>query len=376
MTDLSRLKVSLTKHNAHKVAVLLRKYKAADVLAKLDDVHAEAAQAWKNLSVSASDILPPVWEKVQTLGPDAIDALVLVAIIFSHEDLIKAFSEASDRKGFAGRVERDNQLDGKSYTNTVRIIDQLGYADKIEKSGVTFNLRGMFEIAGLGPLVLELLELKLIEAHWSKENSPADEAVRLGFEKVFGITAPELKAWLTKGVQPTGAGSTLLTKDQEYFESETEGEQGNKFEFRAGHTDRDVGPVERSASRKSMAGQQHNDIQNKLYTYLKDKLGASSVGTELDTGSGTSIDVVTQHEGKITFYEIKTGQSVRACIRQALPQLLEYAFFPEDQRAHELIVISHLAATPDATRYLNHLKKKFGLPLTYMQFDLETNTLV
>ena len=52
-------------------------------LLRLEEVRAEAAQARKNLSTLPGDALPPVWAKVRGLGPDAIDALVLVAIIFS-----------------------------------------------------------------------------------------------------------------------------------------------------------------------------------------------------------------------------------------------------------------------------------------------------
>jgi len=64
-----------------------------------------------------------------------------------------------------------------------------------------------------------------------------------------------------------------------------------------------------------------------------------------------------------------------AIIRQALPQLLEYAFWPEEERADELIVVSQLPPTKAAERYVAHLRKRFGLPLTYRHFDLKTNSL-
>jgi hypothetical protein len=195
MTDLARLKVSLTKHNAHKVARLLKDYPASQVFSRLDEVRAEAAQARKNLSVLPGDALPPVWSKAQALGPDAIDALVLIALVFSHHDLITAMSNASGRRGFAGKIERGRQLVGKAYTNFVRVIDQLGYSTKLEYEGVSFNLRGMFVIPGLGPVAGELLELKLLEAKWNKSNSLPQEATSLGFNNVFGVTASQLRQW-------------------------------------------------------------------------------------------------------------------------------------------------------------------------------------
>jgi hypothetical protein len=365
----------LTKHNAHKVARLLKDYPASEVFHRLGEVHAEAAQARKNLSTLQGDVLPPVWAKVQAIGDDAIDALVLVAIIFSHRDLIQAMSNASNRRGFAGRIERGRQLGGKGYTNFARIIDQLGYATQLEYEGVSFNLKSMFRISGLGILVHDLLELKLIEAGWSGSKNVAEEAVRLNFHRVFGLTKSELKRWLTVDAQPTAAAPLITAKDEEFFEDATEGRASKSFEFKSGHNERDVDPSTRAPSGKSKVNKLHNDIQNKLYSHLKSLLGPRSVGTELDTGSGTAIDVATLAKGKMTFYEIKTGPSVRGNIRQALPQLLEYAFWPEDERADELIVVSHLAATKDADRYIAHLRKKFGLPLYYKQFDLKTNSL-
>lgn len=130
MTDLLQLKVSLTKHNAHKIARLLKEYRIDQILGKLDDVHAEGAQARKNLSVQADDKIPTVWIDAKRLGESAIDALVLVGIIFSHHELIDAMVKASARSRFSGRIERGVQLDNKAYTNFARVIDQLGFATK------------------------------------------------------------------------------------------------------------------------------------------------------------------------------------------------------------------------------------------------------
>lgn len=376
MTDLSRLKVSLTKHNAHKIALLLKEHDATKVFGHLGDVGADPAQARKNLSTLTGDTLPPVWSKVQAVGEDAIDALVLLAIIFSHRDLIKAVQSASQRKGFSGRIERDNQLQGKAYTNFVQIVDSLAYASRRDNKGVTFDFKPMFELPGLAPLVRELLELKLTQARWDRSNTVTEEAARLDFHEVFGVTKEELVAWLNSDAQPSAAGAALLPKDEDFFGEESEGAPAKPFDFKPGHIDRDVDPVTRSASAKSKANRLHNDIQNRLFAYLKAQHGAKYVGTEQDTGSGTSIDMVTQVKGQTTFYEIKTGASVRSSIRQAIPQLLEYAFWPAEHRAHELIIVSHLPLTADGDRYLKFLRAEFNLPLSYRQFDLTKDALV
>ena len=57
MTELSKLKVSLTKHGAHKVAALLREYPIDEVLAHVSDnaldIKIEFAQARRNLSADS-----------------------------------------------------------------------------------------------------------------------------------------------------------------------------------------------------------------------------------------------------------------------------------------------------------------------------------
>ena len=165
------------------------------------------------------------------------------------------------------------------------------------------------------------------------------------------------------------------TKDLQFFHDDAEGAAAKKFKFKPGHTERDVDPIERPASPESKANRLHNEIQNKLYRHLVDKFGAASVGTEQDTGSGTAVDVVTQHGARTTFYEIKTGDAVRTNIRQALPQLLEYAFWPSEERADELIIVSHRPLTGVAGRYLRILQEKFAMPISYKQFDLSKNAL-
>jgi hypothetical protein len=375
MTDIRRLKVSLTKHNAHKIARLLRSYRADDILSRLAEVHAEGAQARKNLSVQTGDKIPDVWAKAKKLGYRAIDALVLVGIIFSHHELIHAMMDATERDKFSGHIRRGVQLDHKPYTNFARIIDQLGYSTKLDYSGVSFNLRPMFHIAGLGPLVAELLSYKLVAAGWDQKGSVANEAIALAFHKVFGVKAKELRDWLSNNVQPPSSELSLHPRDVEFFQIGNEGASTTTFAFRSGHTEREVDPINRTSSGLVKVTQLHNDIQNKLYIYLKKQLGENNVGTEVDTGNGTSIDIVTTTGGKTTFYEIKTSPSVRACIRQAIPQLLEYAYWPEDGRAAELVIVSHQPITRDGKRYLEHLSRQFGLPLSYRWFDLDKNSL-
>lgn len=129
---------------------------------------------------------------------------------------------ATSRSGFSGRIERNKQLSAKAYTNFVQIIDQLGYATRRDHNGVSFNLRSMFEIPGLGPLAGELLGHKLTAARWDGEGTIADEAIAHNFHRVLGLTPREFKDWITTDSQPEAAGNQLLPKDEEFFQTEEE----------------------------------------------------------------------------------------------------------------------------------------------------------
>lgn len=293
MTDLSRLKVSLTKHNAHKIAYVLKKHRVEHVLDRLDAVQADRAQTYKNLSVLPEGKLPDVWAKAKKLGDKAIDSLVFIGIVFSHIDLISAMAAASERNRFVGRIERGKQLEGKAYTNFARVIDQLGFAARIDLEGVTFDLASIFDNPSLGSLVGELLDYKLTAALWPRTNSLAEEAVANDFHKVFGITKDQFREWIIKDIQPVRKRAVMLPKDDAFFFTEENLTNSRPYSFSPGHVERAVNALDQSASLAATASQLHNDIQNRLYTYLCGKLGKASVGTEIKTGYGASIDLVT-----------------------------------------------------------------------------------
>jgi len=115
----------------------------------------------------------------------------------------------------------------------------------------------------------------------------------------------------------------------------------------------------------------HNILQEKLYRKLAKKHGRNNVSVEQASGVGTSIDLVVRHEDEFWFYEIKTADSPRACLRQAVGQLLEYAFWPGAHPASRLVVVGENAPDAEGTKYLETLKRRFRLPIAYEHLDLE-----
>ena len=71
------------------------------------------------------------------------------------------------------------------------------------------------------------------------------------------------------------------------------------------------------------------------------------------------------------FYEIKTYLSPRACIREAIGQLLEYSHWPGAKRASRLIVVGESPLDDDGSEYLRRLKNELALPIEYEQIPID-----
>ncbi|MDO3621838.1 hypothetical protein Q3O98_12075 [Ralstonia pseudosolanacearum] len=329
----------------------------------------EVIQARKNLSVSPRGRVPDVWNEARKLGPEAIDALVLIAIIFSHAHLIDTVKNAKSKKDFCGTILRGEMQNGKAFTNFAHTIEELGYSVEHSTDHIRYDLEKLFKIPGLAGLAAEIIRLKLITAGWDQRNSLPDESTRLGFHEVFSLSATDFSRWLNGGFSGPVTNEPWKPDDAEFFFSAGDTSKPGKFRFRSGHREKKTGQITHELSPESRSAiLLHNAIQTRLYKELCDEYGADCVGTEVPTGDGTSVDVVVKTKDFCWFYEIKTDVSVKGCIRQAIPQLLEYAYWQCDKsRADKLIIVSPNSITPEAQQYLAFLRKTFGLPLSYRQ---------
>ena len=113
----------------------------------------------------------------------------------------------------------------------------------------------------------------------------------------------------------------------------------------------------------------HTLIQIELMKQLASRYGASNVVAE-HYHQGNRIDVVVNDKGNIYFYEIKVADSAKACIRQALGQLFEYSYFPNNSNAKKLIVAGESKLDNDCNLYIETLIRKFNIPLEYLQVTL------
>jgi hypothetical protein len=375
MTDLAALRVSLTKHGAHKISRLLRRFPPEEVLAStvgvVDDVNIDRTQAAVIMSASANGSLPEYWTQAKALGGDVIDVVTLISIVFSHVDLIGALQKSSD--SFAHGVVVRPTIDGKAFTNFKNDLIELGFAGQNDRDRVEYDFSRIFRDPRVPPLVSEIFSQKLRQAGWNGRGDLVEECLNCGFHAALAIPEAPFRVWMS------GTGDFEAEFVEVLDELAELDEKISDFGFRHGHAaKKETSSAKRSYSKARQALElAHNRLQTKLHAHLVELHGDKRVGTEVLSGIGTTaVDIVTQLDGGHTFYELKTSGSLRKCIRDALPQLLEYAYWPDADRAKELVIVSPAKPNDNARKYLEALRKRFSIPIFYQQFDEKTGKLL
>jgi hypothetical protein len=113
----------------------------------------------------------------------------------------------------------------------------------------------------------------------------------------------------------------------------------------------------------------HNFLQERLFQKLANEYGEERVGTEIPSGTDGRIDAVVRFDEEYWFYEIKTALTARSCIREALPQLLEYAYWPKATEATRLFVVGMPELDEQSRCYLDLLRIRFGIPIDYLKIS-------
>jgi hypothetical protein len=126
--------------------------------------------------------------------------------------------------------------------------------------------------------------------------------------------------------------------------------------------------------RKGVAGTTyepvHGKIQNAMKALLSREHGAKFVTLEKD-----GVDVRLTVGGTTVFYEIKTHPTAKACVREALGQLLEYAIYPMARRADKLVIVGGGKPTGEDLKYVKYLRALLPLPVYYCAWDWKTRHL-
>ncbi|MDB5282909.1 MAG: hypothetical protein JWO06_1984 [Bacteroidota bacterium] len=116
----------------------------------------------------------------------------------------------------------------------------------------------------------------------------------------------------------------------------------------------------------------HDQMQNAIFDLLKHSKKYNYKKVAMEKGR-VDIKAKTQ-EGIWHYFELKTDNP-KLSIRQALGQIMEYAYYPGSERAKKLIIVADEEPDENTMEYLDYIRGKFDLPVTYRHFNLETHEL-
>ena len=123
-------------------------------------------------------------------------------------------------------------------------------------------------------------------------------------------------------------------------------------------------PHERRAIPPVVVTPEHARIQARLIEELRNEYPSATVSHEENY-----VDVSLRTETEITLFEIKSDLDPKTVIREALGQILEYAYHPS--RTYDLplrlVVVGRVPLGEGETGYLNILRTRFQIPLEYRE---------
>lgn len=80
------------------------------------------------------------------------------------------------------------------------------------------------------------------------------------------------------------------------------------------------------------------------------------------------IDLQASKNGEIHFFEVKTHDTARACIREALGQILEYNHFPNTKRADRMVIVGPAKPSRQELLYIKCLRQQYGMNIIYRYY--------
>ena len=114
----------------------------------------------------------------------------------------------------------------------------------------------------------------------------------------------------------------------------------------------------------------HNKIQNAVKKILMGSGEYSSVELEENF---VDITAVTSG-GETHYYEIKTSPAKKS-IREAIGQLMEYVYYPDQTKADKLFIIAPEPADEYDLQYMRSIRERFGIPVWFRHYSFLTKKL-
>ena len=120
----------------------------------------------------------------------------------------------------------------------------------------------------------------------------------------------------------------------------------------------------------------HKKIQNAVAKLIKKDYVHPYVETGLSDAEGQRVEIkgIFKETGEWHYFEIKTD-SAKKSIREALGQILEYAHYPNMQRATKLFIVGPQQPDDKDTAYMEFIRKTYGVPVWFRWYSFEQNKL-
>ncbi len=134
----------------------------------------------------------------------------------------------------------------------------------------------------------------------------------------------------------------------------------------SGYNEKSETPFERSATSSVKVNLVHNRIQNRFLKYLM-----TTYPDDINIGERNRIDAKRETNSNIFIYEIKPFESVYACIRDGIGQLLDYSHLQKSKKDKKVIIVGPNEPEQRDIEFINAIKKVLQIPFSYIAFDEE-----
>ncbi|MFY9308571.1 MAG: hypothetical protein WAQ28_05900 [Bacteroidia bacterium] len=248
-----------------------------------------------------------------------------------------------NKKYYVGEIKNAECISKKESERIFEIYRASGWIEQMKKEVKLIG--GKWEsIIATNPDIFFNVRFKFSDA------SPADELIEISDEDI-SITTHRFK------LLPKKADFSFNSQDIEEDDENDGNEKSTGKRKKVYNVDCEFDPY-------------HDMMQNALVKLLRESGDYKRVIIEkgrVDVKAKTKDD-------KWHYFELKTDNP-KLSIRKALGQVMEYAYFPDLEKATELIIVSDAEPDTDTIKYLDFIRMKFDLPVKYRHFDIERNYL-
>ncbi len=145
----------------------------------------------------------------------------------------------------------------------------------------------------------------------------------------------------------------------------------HKFVFKAGIAKNTKSFTRRQEAKESTVARLHSDITDDLINYLRPDYTVlkKNLSVEICEFGANKADVVLKEKNNsYTIIEVKTSSNARKNIREALGQLLDYAYWYNNFKINSLIIIAPSALNVSEKEAFVRLKAALNVNLQYWQY--------